>query len=598
MLHLLTKVVRHKDTRADPLQGYRKLLICTKLERQAIVMKKLIGMLLAIMLICSATVITTYGADNDEPDMITGTCGENINWEMNRKTGVLSIDGTGTLNEIQYSNGDILLNDFYRQQIKTVIVGEGITVIDKEVFRHYDNMTEIKLPSTLKEIGDFAFENCGLLSVHLNEGLKKLGKDVFLGCPLEEIELPVSLEAVDVGFSNGLPGKLSVRNGNEFFTVHDNVLFNKTKTRLIYYGDSKRTEYVVPKTVKVMGENSLRNGKLKTLVLPDSLQTIKDGAIANCRNLTKVIMGKSLHSIGPEAFYQCSSLKYISFPSTLKEIGDSAFVNCGLLSVRLNEGLKKLDREAFSTCRFLERIELPSSLQVIGVGALGLVDRISLKSGNKFFTVQDNVLFNKAKTKLIYYAYSNKSTKYVVPKTVRVIGEDAITNDNLKTLVLPDSLRTIDNGAISICDNLTNVVMGKNLQSIGSAAFFGCGSLKNISLPNSLKTIKKKAFFNSGLRKLTIPGSVKTVDSWIVADCRYLTQIELKSGVERIERNAFNKCKNLQKLTIPKTVSYIYPERLGDFSSSETDQNPKIYGVKGSYAEKYTKKYNYKFVRL
>ena len=66
-------------------------------------------------------------------------------------------------------------------------------------------------------------------------------------------------------------------------------------------------------------------------------------------------------------------------------------------------------------------------------------------------------------------------------------------------------------------------------------AFSGCTALEEISIPNSLKDIETGAF----------------------TDCKSLKSVELKDGLERICVNAFKGCRSLQKIEIPDTVTDI-----------------------------------------
>ena len=88
--------------------------------------------------------------------------------------------------------------------LATAVVPEGYTKLGKEAFKHNtyvlsSNLKEVKLPSTLLEIGDYAFNGAtGLTSFIFNEGLKTIGKFAFYGASnLGDVTFPESLDKID-----------------------------------------------------------------------------------------------------------------------------------------------------------------------------------------------------------------------------------------------------------------------------------------------------------------------------------------------------------------------------------------------------------------
>ena len=98
-------------------------------------------------------------------------------------------------------------------------------------------------------------------------------------------------------------------------------------------------------------------------------------------------------------------------------------------------------------------------------------------------------------------------------------------------------------------------------------------SLTEINLPSSLKAISVAAFYCTSLEKITIP-----------------------EGVERIEAASFSYCEKLKEIHIPSSVTFIQGESEEASSAFKESPNVTIYAPKGSYAEKYAKQENIKFV--
>ncbi len=96
---------------------------------------------------------------------------------------------------------------------------------------------------------------------------------------------------------------------------------------------------------------------LMDVSLPDSLETIGDGAFEACGCLFGVGFGSGLKTIGESAFKNCHSLDYIIFPDSLESIGGSAFSRCiSLTSVSFPASLETLGNSAFESCSKIDTV--------------------------------------------------------------------------------------------------------------------------------------------------------------------------------------------------------------------------------------------------
>lgn len=99
------------------------------------------------------------------------------------------------------------------------------------------------------------------------------------------------------------------------------------------------------------------------------------------------------------------------------------------------------------------------------------------------------------------------ATDIVVPPVyqgvpVKRIGFGAFRgNENLRTIVLPDSVEIIDSNAFRACKSLEKAVLSKQLRIIQSNAFSDCPNLRSITISSKLQTLSNQLFLND--RKLT-----------------------------------------------------------------------------------------------
>ncbi len=101
-------------------------------------------------------------------------------------------DGVTYINDIAYSyNGDMPGNTI-------LTIDEGTRIIAPQSFRNCNNLTAIKLPTSIERIGKQAFMYCtSLKEINLPEGINKLGESTFEECTsLTDMTLPAELTEV------------------------------------------------------------------------------------------------------------------------------------------------------------------------------------------------------------------------------------------------------------------------------------------------------------------------------------------------------------------------------------------------------------------
>ena len=97
---------------------------------------------------------------------------------------------------------------------------------------------------------------------------------------------------------------------------------------------------------------------------------------------------------------------------------------------------------------------------------------------------------------------------------------------NLKSIIIPDSVTSIGDGAFALCENLTNVNIPNSVTSIGFGAFIGCSSLTSVHIPDSVTNIGEGAFQGcSNLTNVNVPDGVTSIGDGAFAFCKSLTSI-------------------------------------------------------------------------
>ncbi len=173
----------------------------------------------------------------------------------------------------------------------------------------------------------------------------------------------------------------------------------------------------------------------------------------------------------------------------------------------------------------------------------------------------------------IIYDYIGTETDIVIPSEleghiVKYIDE-AFSETDIKTVVIPDSVEYINMYAFSDCKNLETVSIGNNVKIIGDYAFRNCEVLESVTIGNSVETIRDGAFYNTNLKSVAIPDSVETICNSAFHYCKALESVTIGNRVETIGGYAFA-YNNLKNIDIPDSVETIGKSAFSDCKNLET----------------------------
>ena len=247
-------------------------------------------------------------------ETITGTCGNNLIWELDNGTGMLTISGTGALED--FNNSDQQPWKDLRDDIRFVVIEEGVTSLNWVLLYGLNHVTTVTVPSTVSEIGQETLSGIGSLksiivaednpnytsidgvlynkegttliscpggkingSFTVLEGVTKIETSAFANCSgLTELVLPKTLVTVGdsfAGFAENLRS-ITVNPENKSFCSIDGVLFDKEIDTLCLYPCGKtEPKYTVPDTVTSIGSNAFASASyLEEVVFPQELNAL------------------------------------------------------------------------------------------------------------------------------------------------------------------------------------------------------------------------------------------------------------------------------------------------------------------------------------
>ena len=516
--------------------------------------KKLFALLLALSMVLSLAVgVSAAGA-------ASGSCGENAVWSY--ADGTLTISGTGPMKDYREydweQDQEYFFDkpwDAFSQEIRRIVIGEGITRLGNDAFTNLSNLQSVKLPSTLTEIGNFVFWGCGSLTeVELPEGLTALGQQCFFGTGLKAVEIPASVTFVDANVFDSCKALTDVYFRSDpnipSFTTGNSIFENCTALKEIRVEEGHLALRSIDGALYFMwdsGEmalNSYPAGRENTeLRIADKTVLIEQFSVYGNPYLRNVIIPDTVTKIGNNAFMGCDNLETVKFEGSAPEIQANAFWGTNV-TIYYPAGDESWDARDQWTADYLVgwqgSLVWESYVPEVRTGTCGDNAVWQFKNGKLTISgtgaIYDYEPGVENTTTAPWSAFAEEITEVVIDDGITKIGQmDFRGLCELKNVTIPDSVTFIGNWAFWDCKSLEAVDLPDYLTGIGQEAFEWCSSLKTIEIPATVTFLDGGAFdFCTGLTDVyfrsdpNLP-SFMTAHSLFRA-CRSLEQIRVEEG--------------------------------------------------------------------
>ncbi|MBN2704703.1 MAG: leucine-rich repeat domain-containing protein, partial [Pontiellaceae bacterium] len=200
----------------------------------------------------------------------------------------------------------------------------------------------------------------------------------------------------------------------------------------------------------------------------------------------------------------------------------------------------------------ITKVIIPSSVTNIEASFFDSFDDLEsvvVHSNNSNYSSMDGVLLDKERTLLVRVPPRKKMPIYL-PESVITIGEYAFEDCNeIIHYSVPNHVKRIASGAFFECQNMREILIPNSVVEIENTVFYGCSSLNSVVLPSSIGVIEPDTFrFCSSLTSIEIPESVTNL-GWCAFEESGLKTVTIPSTVITLEYPFWN-CTNLQEILV------------------------------------------------
>ena len=419
--------------------------------------------------------------------------------------------------------------------LKKVTFGGSFVFIGYKVFAGCENLTDVKLPDTLKYLCSYAFEDTGIKEVAIGSAIEYVGVTPYVGCNIEKVASKNENIVVD---GNGV-----VWNADKtviYYYPADLALgidFSKVDASSALNGNTTETEIKLEGVTEIGAKAFIGFKGLKKIVIPEGVTKIGDYAFAGCSGLTEIVLPSTLTEIGEYAFDGCTSLTAIKLPDTLSVIGEYAFRNAGLKSIVIPSALEILDTGVFQGSA-LESVTIPKTIKF---AEAYVFQNSALKSVTFDLDLVATETINSSTGATQYSAWKKDTTSYTKPTFGTHMFEDC---KNLTEVKFNGKFNWIADYMFANTASLTSFDF-TGVKRIEANAFQG-SALKEIVLPEDFYYFGAYAFNESAVEKVVINGYTSTsMPKYVFQDCKKLTYVDMRGLGYSLGGSMFANCSEL-----------------------------------------------------
>ena len=417
----------------------------------------------------------------------------------------------------------------------TLTLPSGLKQIEAQAFYGDKKLNNVVLPEGLQSIGDKAFANSGLKSIHLPSSVTYIADDAFAGTKNLRITAEEDSYAYD-------------------WLIRHDYLALSGKGMLLYEDSAYKQEYPCNMTLEFGNDQQI---SLYASIISERLfvQAVSNG-------MTKFRI--YLYALNEAPDYNDPTQIQRRVGDFILDYSQDATIEQRLMlqSYINSSPYIKLDPPANATYLKMHLLfysdpdAAPTAWACYG---FHFVDPA------KETTVGDFNFRRTGRDEAEVADYIGNSTSVVIP--------DQDGDGRLVT--------KIGNASFKNNDSITHLIIPENITEIGDQAFNGCNSLKNVVLAEGVASIGANAFANTNLKSIYLPTSLHSIDPTAFSNCHGTvgfgpTGTTASSFFESADNLVFRSGNLLLSNTVWKTQSAVSGYRRNNLVLSASAQNGEV----------------------
>ena len=376
-------------------------------------------------------------------------------------------------------------------------LSDNITSIENQTFNLCKNLTTINMPDSLISISAEAFSSCS---------------------KLDSIELPASVTSISSSAFNNCTSlyNLTIDEANTVYEVEEDqpgIIYRKDNSTLIMLASMAEEEKVtIREGVKRLDSSSLAMcTSMTTLNLPSSLEYITGMAFPIGNNTTletinipesneyyKAEDGYIYSKDGTELVYVLANKTTISINEDVEVIKSGAMYYISVTEIIIPDNVTTIESTAFRYSNTLKSIYIGKGVNSLSPtfkasgNIYGTLD-ITIDEENPYYKIEGNLILTKDGKEVVTYLKNVQSQ--IIPEGVEKLGSNALRSLNATEIILPSTLKEIEEGAISGCTGLTEIEIPSSVVTIATNAFDGCSNLEEVRIDKEKDSISGSPWY-------------------------------------------------------------------------------------------------------
>lgn len=465
------------------------------------------------------------------------------------KGGTLTISGKGAMpSSLKVKKSKI-------NKVKKIVVKKGIVSIPANAFTKYKNVTSATVATSVKTIGEKAF-NCKKLKKLTIPGTFKI--KTLRG---DEAGYAITGKVDTVTFNTNLQlARAAAFNANNLVVKGSDPRY-KSVGGVIYSKDGKaivrvpfqRKEITPAEGCEVFCLQSVLyfnpdiEGdpatvcQVKKITIPTWIKqvesdlyfsTVPSGRSGNLSDLAPGyrpdeqlglqvdVQSKQLNG---QSLAELVNILQMNIDDLMRQVPDQIYLKDNMYTtsdhfllkykgadstVAIPEGTTKIGNYAFYDNQKITKLVLPEGLVEIGDEAFSRCSPIFSENPDSL-----EVVFPSTLKKVGSGAFaSNVIRKLVLPSTITTYGKNVFEGNVLEELVLPDTMKVVPEG-LAANNKLKKIMIPDSVQKIGERAF-DYNTLETIQFGKGLTEIGAGAFYGNDLKTVTVPATVTKIGAY------------------------------------------------------------------------------------